>query len=42
MLAQDADRFLALTGEIGIAEGLAETIRSMAAAVSERAGEFYR
>ncbi len=42
VLAQDADRFLALTGEIGIAEGLAETIRSMAAAVSERAGEFYR
>jgi hypothetical protein len=41
-LARDADRFLALTQRIAIADGLAETIRALAASVSERAGEFYR
>jgi len=42
VLSQDADRFLALTERVGIAAGLEESIRSLAAAVSERAGEFYR
>jgi len=42
VLAQDADRFLALTERIGIAAGLDESIRSLTAVVSERAGEFYQ
>ena len=42
VLAQDADRFLALTGRVGIADGLAETVRSLAGVVSAQAGEFYR
>ncbi len=42
VLAQDADRFLALTQRLGIPAGLGETVQSLAASVSERAGEFYR
>ena len=42
VLAQDADRFLALTERVGIADGLDESIRSLTAVVSEQAGEFYR
>ncbi len=42
VLALDADRFLALTQRVDISDGLAATIRSLAAQVSERAGEFYR
>ena len=42
VLSQDADRFLALTERVGIAAGLDESIRALAAVVSERAGEFYR
>ena len=42
VLAQDADRFLALTERVAVAGGLDETIRGLAAVVSERAGEFYR
>lgn len=42
VLAHDADRFLALTQRVDIADGLSESIRSLTAEVSERAGEFYR
>ena len=42
VLAQDADRFLSLTQRVAIADGLGETIRSLAGVVSQRAGEFYR
>ena len=36
VLAQDADRFLALTERIGITDGLDESIRSLTAVVSEQ------
>jgi len=42
VLAEDADRFLALTQRVDIADGLSDTIRSLGAQVSERAGEFYQ
>ncbi len=42
VLSQDGDRFLALTGRVGISSGLDESIRNLAAEVSKRAGEFYR
>jgi hypothetical protein len=42
VLAQDADRFLARTDRIGVGDEMPRRIRSLAEAVSERAGEFYR
>ena len=41
VLAFDADRFLALAGRLEISEGLPQTIRSLTAAVSDKAGQFY-
>ncbi|MDH3606558.1 MAG: GTPase domain-containing protein [Acidimicrobiia bacterium] len=42
VLAQDADRFLALTQRVAISDGLGDTISALAAEVSAGAGEFYR
>lgn len=41
VLAFDADRFLALAARLEIAEGLPQTIRSLTALVSDKAGRFY-
>jgi len=42
VLGQDADRFLVLVRRLSVPDGLSESVASLAAAVSARAGDFYQ
>jgi energy-coupling factor transporter ATP-binding protein EcfA2 len=42
VLAQDAERFLIVTRQLSVLEGLSENVANLAASVSARAGDFYQ